>query len=705
LEVKDWDAEDFLEVVWGIWAGWVDLPAKIGGHWVPFHTEWPADGAVSRRIDSALRDGEDLYYSVAQFANRGRKIEDVLPASWLWADLDEVHPTTASKLGLHPTVAVESSPGRFQALWRLSRELTPKTLSKLNRALSYALDADRGGWDLTQVLRIPGTRNFKYSDAPVVKLLWYAEDMVYDPKAIWKIVKELVPAEDLERGITVQLPARPIPARLRRLLRTPVDQVVAGERSNRLWELECGLAECGLSEDEIFAAVWPCAWNKWQGVASGQQRLKREVHKAVLHVSRKAALKQTKGGDHVRGRNEQINLQRDDRSKGYHSDDAAAAVEGREVRGVSSGVEEVESEDEGQPALDRLPFIGYSSFLAMRMEQPKWMVEGIWTAGSHGIIGGEPKTSKTTLALALGLAVASGRDFLGEFPVHTSGPVLMVQEENAPWMMQDRLRKIAALYGLIGKEDAIVSKAPKGSLGKVTIDLDFGVDVPFRLLNNFGFDLSIEEHRDLLVGAVEAERPALVILDPLYMMVGAVNYDKAHEMVRFLKWLMHLRYEFNCAVAVIHHFGKQAQGPNVTAAGARRSGQRLLGSTIFHGWADTALYASQREVEKEGWVGSRVEREFRSMSPQKPFDIELRMGDPGSLEMKVNVRQRSWVGMVLDIVRADPGVTLNQLAEQLGQDRRTVLARLRGDEKERFKIEEGGRGRGKSHRIFLTEAS
>src|SRR5207342_263202 len=149
-------------------------------------------------IDSSLRDREDLYYSVAQFAERGRKIEHVLPSHWLWADLDEVHPSAGTGLGFMPTVAVESSPGRYQALWRLTRELKPSTLEKLNRGLSYALDADRGGWDLTQVLRIPGTRNFKYRGGPRVKTLWVKPDLVYNPNYIWAKVKELVPELELK---------------------------------------------------------------------------------------------------------------------------------------------------------------------------------------------------------------------------------------------------------------------------------------------------------------------------------------------------------------------------------------------------------------------------------------------------------------------------------------------------------------------------
>ncbi|HEY6019296.1 MAG TPA: DNA-primase RepB domain-containing protein, partial [Candidatus Paceibacterota bacterium] len=356
------DAEDFLEIVYGDREGWIDLPAKVGRYWVPFHTEWPADGAVSRRIDSSLRDREDLYYSVAQFAQRGRRIEDVLPAQWLWADLDEVHPTEGARLGLLPTVAVESSPGRFQGLWRLTRPCSPKVLEKLNRALSYALEADRGGWDLTQVLRIPGTRNFKYPDAPIVRLLWHKPELVYDPKAVWAALREVVPEEELRTAVSVVLPRKPIPARARALLRTST--VVEGERSARLWELECLLLESGLTEEETFELVWRSAWNKWAGIASGRRRLSTEIHKAAMRVARKAALKSST----TQEEREQSGEEEKDLRGGVVDSELDATPD----RGADSG-----DSDETSP--DRLPFVSYSSFMAMRMEAPRWLVEDIWT--------------------------------------------------------------------------------------------------------------------------------------------------------------------------------------------------------------------------------------------------------------------------------------------------------------------------------------
>src|SRR5215471_16168658 len=112
MDVIDMEAEDFLDVVWGRRPGWVDLPSKVGQYWVPYHLRWPTDSEVTRRIDVCIRDQESLYFSAGMFAARGRQYEDMKSCEWLWADLDEVYPECEPP----PTLAWESSPGRYQAM-------------------------------------------------------------------------------------------------------------------------------------------------------------------------------------------------------------------------------------------------------------------------------------------------------------------------------------------------------------------------------------------------------------------------------------------------------------------------------------------------------------------------------------------------------------------------------------------------------------
>ena len=128
------------------------------------------------------------------------------------------------------------------------------------------------------------------------------------------------------------------------------------------------------------------------------------------------------------------------------------------------------------------------------------------------------------MALALAMAVASGKPMFGRWEVGDPGPVLFIQEENAPWMMQDRMRKIAHHMGLIEGREAYSRQATAGGLGSHVIDIDLPDEIPLKLMNNYGFNLGVEEHRDMLVGAIEETidelgSVKLLILDPLYLIL------------------------------------------------------------------------------------------------------------------------------------------------------------------------------------------
>jgi hypothetical protein len=79
-----------------------------------------------------------------------------------------------------PTAMVESSPGRHHYYWRFTRLVAPTEGEAINKRLAYAIGADRSGWDLTQGLRPPGFRNWKYDGAPLTQIVTLT-DNAYDP--------------------------------------------------------------------------------------------------------------------------------------------------------------------------------------------------------------------------------------------------------------------------------------------------------------------------------------------------------------------------------------------------------------------------------------------------------------------------------------------------------------------------------------------
>jgi hypothetical protein len=690
---------DFLTLVWGERMGWVDIPSKAGGHWIPFSASWPEDRPlIERRIESCLEDSEDVYFSVAMFGEQGRRIKDTMPSRWLWADLDRVDPTDCAALDLTPTVCWESSPFRYQALWKLTKGLKPETLAKVNRALSYTIGADKGGWDLTQVLRPVGTRNFKYPSGPEVMLV-YDDGPEYEAGDIWNLVRGAggVHLDKRSPGPARSLPAGSsagagIPARARALLATPAERVVEGERSARLWELSCLLLEAGLGEDEVLELVAPSAWNKWGITQRGLNRLADDIGRAADKVAQQQVIAPAHTNGHKPGAE-------------HAKVDRVTRIDEEELQEFDLSSPSDEYDDEEEEKRITLPFVKYSGFMAQNLEAPRWLIENIWMAQSHGIIGGEAKASKSLLAMAMGLSIASGRPFFGleQFPVSTPGPVLMVQEENTPWDVQDKLRKMARLYGLIHGADIERTPALKGSVAGQVVRLSFPTDAPLMLLNNFGFDMSDEAYREALEETIQREGASMVVLDPLYLMLGDADADKSRDVRGFQKWLLHLRYTYGCAVVLVHHFGKPRMDDN------RRPGHRLLGSGTWYNWVDSALYAEAKEPTDWFVPGQKlkvnrslkVEREWRSAAPAEQLLLRMHIGKPGSL--RLIVQGREGLSVYEEIRRAvadagEEGILLTELAKTLNLDRRTVRKYTVGTGK--YRVEGAKRGRGQSFRIW-----
>lgn len=164
------DALKFLEHVWTEQGeGFAFVCLRCGPTlWRDLAFKFPRDPI--ELPDAALGD---VYFCPNLFSRPCRRQGLVLPSCWLYADLDAVPPPQADA-ELSPTIAWESSPDRYQALWHIDKHLAAEAHSAVNRKLTYALGADKGGWDITQVLRVPGTINHKYAEKPEVKLLWAA---------------------------------------------------------------------------------------------------------------------------------------------------------------------------------------------------------------------------------------------------------------------------------------------------------------------------------------------------------------------------------------------------------------------------------------------------------------------------------------------------------------------------------------------------
>lgn len=216
-----------------------------------------------------------IYFCPHGFSKPRRlKSYAVLP-HLLWSDLDEADPRT---IKMRPTVAIESSPGRYVGLWFTDRDVT----EELNMRMSYFVGADKSGWDLTQVLRVPGTTNYKYQARPRVRILWQ-DGPLYKVKKLDSDLPELEGAQREDGPNEASRLFKKYQSKLPHWCRRELlnGKPVQGKQSEMIWKLGNTLIESGVSTDDAFILLKASPWNKFAGRRNEDDQLQRELDKAI----------------------------------------------------------------------------------------------------------------------------------------------------------------------------------------------------------------------------------------------------------------------------------------------------------------------------------------------------------------------------------------------------------------------------------------
>lgn len=501
-------------------------------------------------------DDADLYFCPTRFAKPRRIKDNVQPSFFLWSDLDEADPHIFPA-HFKPTYAWESSPGRFQALWELDRAASPHYVEEKNKGLAYKLGADRGGWDLTQVLRIPGTLNNKYASRPEVRLLWHDKSVIrslHEYPSVEITVSETLPGAPnvaLVRSIVRRYGKELSPQTKGFLLKStpPRDDE---DRSKIYWSCLIEMVTARIPKSDVLRAIQASVWNKYRGRSNETDMHESQYIKAVAQVHE-----------------EEIRL------------------EGRQKK-----VYKVESLYE---------------LMTRKEEDTPWLIEGFWNLNSHGIIGGEPKSLKTYIALEMALSVAMDRPFCGEYDVKKPGPVLFIQEETSRREIIKRVSRICSGKGLfwVKRED----RTPQSN---AQVMLPSPKD-PLHFINLQRFNLQDESAREELHRHMDIIRPRLLVIDPLYL-VFSDDMNRVDRLHDSLSYLIQLKETYDTSIVVIHHLGKNLE---------RSPEQRLMGSTMLRAWAETGWYLTVEETNPGNLILG-LSCEFREEERQS-FYVNINM--------------------------------------------------------------------------------
>lgn len=240
----------------------------------------------------------------------------------------------------------------------------------------------------------------------------------------------------------------------------------------------------------------------------------------------------------------------------------------------------------------------WAQFERSATEHVPTIVDGLWPSGGLGFIAAPPKKGKTWVGLSLAVAVATGKPFLASFQVEKPEPVVYLALEGHRAAIRGRI-------GCLARGLDIDPYPERDELGNLHI-----VYKPRGL--NLADPAWVRTIRDT-VQRVDAK---LVIVDVLRAaaVVKENSNDEFRDLIRVLQPL-----QDQCAIAMLHHFGKLTE-----ISRDRSPGERMAGAGAMYGAFDVGVFITASE---DGGRTLRLEFETRDLANPDTIGVHL-AGEP-----------------------------------------------------------------------------
>uniref|UniRef100_UPI0040470609 AAA family ATPase n=1 Tax=Limnohabitans sp. TaxID=1907725 RepID=UPI0040470609 len=216
---------------------------------------------------------------------------------------------------------------------------------------------------------------------------------------------------------------------------------------------------------------------------------------------------------------------------------------------------------------------------------PPELVRGLLYQGGTMMLSGASKSMKSYTMIALGLAVASGRDWLG-FRCNAA-PVLFLNLELQTFAMEARTREVAAALGI---------NPPPG----------------FMAVHLRGELVNVDTLEKMLRPLLKRFRPGLVIVDPHYKISSASGVEENSNDAQglLLYRLENLVCPTGAALTLAHHFSKGDKSQT-------RAIDRAAGGGALARWPDVVMTLTEHNEA----ACASVEMSLRNFAPVEPFAV------------------------------------------------------------------------------------
>lgn len=491
----------------------------------------------------ALRDKYDLYLSFTPTGGKDRKKTNAQDSYIIAQDIDGAPIPT----DLPPSYFWETSPNKYQGVWILDNKVNPQEHEILCRKLVKNYGFDPCGVDIVHLYRIPSTVNHKYATDFKVSGL-QGEGTVYRKR---DFVKHLEDVDITSRAVVENEEIEYVNFDLDAVLEEynafkEFTHELAVDRSEWAWKLEQKMIMNGASKEEVKFVLLNAPDKKAKFT---EETVDAEVNRA------------------------------------FAKSESLADESDEEVELVTELTSKMSIEEQGGKSLKTLTKKGKkhkNKFKIVRVDEIEpfdptdfWLIEDFWENGSVGVIGAPSKSFKSTFALNLACAVATGKPFDGRKV--KQGAVLIIQGENNLSMEQHKI------YAVTGCE----TPPPI-----YFVDDNITMEQVYRLENDI---------RELGV--------KLLIIDPMYLLFGNGDINRHQDIVERLEMLTRLSKNTGCSVMLIHHSRKLERGAKITTSD-------MYGSAFIEGW-----YESMILLQRKSNNSSTMTTYFRNHRSGDVYDL------------------------------------------------------------------------------------
>lgn len=266
--------------------------------------DWPNQlDAMLENIEVHCQQLVHAYFcpSLYEESSESKHKDNIKICTNVWSDLDTCDPKL---LLVKPSILVQTSPNRFQALWLLETPVEPRIAEDISRRIAYYhadQGADKSGWDLSQLLRIPYTPNYKYgemSQAPLVTII-DSERALYRPSDfnVYPTVRSIEFTAQTEPPDVSDLNESPQSIIDRHNLGWYAERLFyeepQGDWSGALWNLLKICSEAQVRPEETFILARASACNKYRRDGRSDADLWHDVQKAYVKEIEHAKLAPT----------------------------------------------------------------------------------------------------------------------------------------------------------------------------------------------------------------------------------------------------------------------------------------------------------------------------------------------------------------------------------------------------------------------------